>query len=111
MRRIAKPLLLGALWVGCNSQVQAQIAVSKPEDVGLSTAKLSLIHDAVKLHIDNGQISGGIVLVARNGKVAYLEAQGAEGVGNPQPLKTDSIFLLASLSKPGNGGGRIDACG
>jgi len=97
MNRIATYCLLAAL-VG-TSGANAQTTVSKPEE-GFSTKKLELIHEALKLHIDNGQIPGGIVLVARNGKVAYLEAQGAEGVGNPKALKTDSIFLLASLSKP-----------
>ena len=83
-----------------SSSAFAQVVVSKPEDVGLSSKGLNLIHEGLKLHIDEGQVAGGIVLVARNGKVVYLEAQGAQGVGNPQPLKADSIFLLASLSKP-----------
>lgn len=78
----------------------AQTVLTKPEDVGMSSAKLARLHDALKLHIDAGQIPGGIVLVAREGKVVHFEAQGMSSAINGQPLRTDSVFLLASLSKP-----------
>jgi CubicO group peptidase (beta-lactamase class C family) len=83
-----------------SSSTHAQNTQATPEEMGLSSKKLNLIHDALELHINNGQIAGGIVLVARNGKIVHLEAQGVTGVGSTQPLKTDSIFGLASLSKP-----------
>jgi hypothetical protein len=54
----------------------SQTALVKPEDVGMSSAKLARLHDALKLHIDAGQIPGGIVLVAREGKLVHFEAQG-----------------------------------
>jgi succinate dehydrogenase/fumarate reductase flavoprotein subunit len=53
--------------------------LAKPEDVDLSSARLALIHDALKVQVDAGQIPGAIVLVARDGKVVHFEAQGVAG--------------------------------
>jgi CubicO group peptidase (beta-lactamase class C family) len=89
-----------AAFLGLSVFALAQPALTKPEDVGLSSAKLALIHDALKVQVDSGQILGGIVLVARDGKVVYLEAQGIADPGTKQPMRTDLIYGTASLSKP-----------
>jgi CubicO group peptidase (beta-lactamase class C family) len=86
--------------IGLSVPVLAQPALTKPEDVGLSSAKLSLIHDALKVQVDSGQIPGGIVLVARDGKVVYLEAQGITDPVSKRPMQTDLIYGTASLTKP-----------
>lgn len=72
---------------------------AKPEDVGLSSEKLALIRQAVQLNIATGQIPGAIVLVARDGTVVFTDVQGTADSAGTQPLKLDSIFPLASLSK------------
>ncbi len=77
----------------------AQTTLTKPEDVGLSSAKLALIHDAVKMQIDAGQIPGAIVLVARDGKVVHFEAQGVTDAVSKEPLQTDQILGAGSLTK------------
>jgi CubicO group peptidase (beta-lactamase class C family) len=88
-----------AALVGLSSPVFAQAPVARPEDVGLSSARLTLIHDAVKVQMDAGQIPGAIVLVARDGKVVHLEAQGVTGPMSRDPLRTDHIFGAADLTK------------
>ena len=67
--------------------------------MGLSSAKLALIRDAVKIQIDAGQIPGAIVLVARDGKVVHFEAQGVTNAVSKEPLQTDQIFGAGSLTK------------
>jgi CubicO group peptidase (beta-lactamase class C family) len=74
--------------------------VVEPESVGLSTERLGRIHDLVQSHIDAGRISGAVTLVARHGKVAHLEAQGLMDIAGNKPMETDTIFRLASMSKP-----------
>jgi CubicO group peptidase (beta-lactamase class C family) len=78
---------------------RAQDTLAKPEDVGLSSAKLALIHDALKLQIDAGQIPGAIVLVARDGKVVHFEAQGVAHPGSAVQLQTGQILGAGSLTK------------
>jgi CubicO group peptidase (beta-lactamase class C family) len=77
----------------------AQTVLNRPEDVGLSSAKLALIHDALKLQIDAGQIPGAIVLVARDGKVVHFEAQGVAHPGSAEALQNEQILGAGSLTK------------
>ena len=48
---------------------------------------------------DKGKFNG-TVLVAKNGKVLYRQAYGIANYKTNQKMKTDSIFNLASVSKP-----------
>ena len=42
----------------------ASLPSSKPEDVGLSSERLQRIHAMVQRHIDAGDVTGAVVLVA-----------------------------------------------
>ncbi len=88
-----------AALLGLPLPVSAQTIMTHPEDVGLSSAKLALIHEAVKIQIDAGQIPGAIVLVARDGKVVHFEAEGVTNAESKEPLQTDRIFGAADLTK------------
>jgi CubicO group peptidase (beta-lactamase class C family) len=71
-----------------------------PEDVGLSSEHLERIASAIQKSIDDGRIAGGVSLVARHGKIAYLKAVGMADRDAKKPLRTDSIFRMCSMSKP-----------
>jgi CubicO group peptidase (beta-lactamase class C family) len=73
---------------------------SKPEEVGMSTERLARIHDAVLKHIEARDVSGAVTLVARRGKIVHFEAQGLADIDSKKPMAKDSIFRLASMSKP-----------
>src|SRR6202158_4654068 len=73
---------------------------AKPEEVGLSSDRLPRIHAAIQRHIDAGDISGAVTLVGRKGRLAYLEAQGFMDLASKKPMSTDTIFHLASMTKP-----------
>ena len=88
-----------AVLMGWCLPIAAQTLLTKPEDAGLSSARLALIRDAVKIQIDAGQIPGAIVLVARNGKVVHFEAQGVTSAMGKEPMRTDQIFGAGSLTK------------
>jgi CubicO group peptidase (beta-lactamase class C family) len=73
---------------------------AKPEEVGLSSERLPRIHAAIERHIAAGDIAGAVTLVARKGRLAYLEAQGVMDLASKKPMATDTIFHLASMTKP-----------
>jgi CubicO group peptidase (beta-lactamase class C family) len=73
---------------------------SKPEDVGFSSERLKRVTDAFQSEVDKGAIPGAVVLIARNGKIAYFEAFGFQNRESKEPMKTDAIFRIASMSKP-----------
>ena len=78
----------------------ASLPEGKPEDVGLSTQRLARIHSMVAKHMDLGDITGAVMLVARKGKVAYVDVQGVMDLESKKPVTRDTVFRLASMTKP-----------
>ena len=78
----------------------ASIQSGKPEDVGLSPERLGRIHETIQRHIDAHDISGAVTLVARKGRIAQFEAHGAMDLASGKPMAKDSLFWIASMSKP-----------
>src|SRR5271155_2148132 len=79
--------------------VAASVQEAKPEDVGLSQQRLQRIHESMQRHIDAGDISGAVTLVARRGRIAHFEAHGLMDIDSKKPMQKDAIFRLASMSK------------
>ena len=71
-----------------------------PEQVGLSAEKLAETQTAIQKLVDEKRISGGIVMVARRGKVAQFEACGLMDIEAERPMMRDTIFRIYSMSKP-----------
>jgi CubicO group peptidase (beta-lactamase class C family) len=72
----------------------------KPEEVGLSAARLGRIDDHLRRYIDSGKLAGTLTLVARQGKIAYFEPQGHLEIERKRPVTPDSIFRIYSMTKP-----------
>jgi CubicO group peptidase (beta-lactamase class C family) len=81
--------------------VSAQdVAASSPESLGFSAKRLSYIRSWYQAQIDAGALPGAVVAIARNGKIAYLEAVGTQDWNKSIALKADAIFWIASMTKP-----------
>jgi CubicO group peptidase (beta-lactamase class C family) len=76
------------------------LPTAKPEVIGLSPAKLQRLTDAFQAEVDKGAIPGAVLMVARNGNVGYMKAIGFQDREKQIPMKPDSIFWIASLTKP-----------
>lgn len=72
----------------------------KPEDVGLSSARLQRVCDTLKADIDKGLVPGAVVLIARRGKIVCLDALGYRDREAGAAMKVDTIFRIASMTKP-----------
>ena len=70
-----------------------------PESVGLSSVRLERLTAALNDYVKNGKLSGGVALVARRGKVVYVEAFGERDRETKSPMRVDAIFRIASQSK------------
>jgi CubicO group peptidase (beta-lactamase class C family) len=66
---------------------------------GLSTKGLARLHEVMADHVERGAMPGLITLVARHGDV-HIDVIGAQAFGHPEPMERDSIFRIASLTKP-----------
>ncbi len=78
----------------------ASVQTINPEEVGLSTERLQRVHEAIARHIDAHDISGAVTVVARKGRLAHLEAHGLLDIDSKKAMSKDSLFWIASMSKP-----------
>jgi CubicO group peptidase (beta-lactamase class C family) len=92
--------LLAAVATAAPSLLAATLAVSKAEDVGLSSERLRRIHPAIQSHVDSKDFSGAVTIVARKGKVVHFEAHGMADVEAKKAMQTETLFRLASMTKP-----------
>ncbi|HXY36113.1 MAG TPA: serine hydrolase domain-containing protein [Planctomycetaceae bacterium] len=71
-----------------------------PRDVGLSSEKLQKVKSIVQAQVDKKRIAGAVVLVARHGKVAFLESFGKLDLKSGKSMPPDAIFRFYSMTKP-----------
>jgi CubicO group peptidase (beta-lactamase class C family) len=76
------------------------VEVSSPESVGLSSARLELIAKAFTKEIEDKQLPGVAIMVARKGKVVYSNAFGVRDPNGSDPMRTDTIVRIYSMTKP-----------
>jgi CubicO group peptidase (beta-lactamase class C family) len=101
MRRMNRiSLVISLIAVAAFSLMGASLPSTKPDDVGLSSERLQRIHAMVLHHMDLGEITGAVVLVARKGQVAYVDVQGTMDAETKKPMTCDSLFRMASMTKP-----------
>ncbi|MBM4059175.1 MAG: beta-lactamase family protein, partial [Planctomycetes bacterium] len=76
-------------------------AVAAPEAVGLDAERLRAIRPLVEAEITAGNLPGCVVCIGRGGRIAWLEAIGErQAAPAAEPMTVDTIFDLASLTKP-----------
>ncbi len=73
---------------------------SDPEDEGFSKERLERIAPVIQKYIDEDLTPGVLTAIMRNEKIVYLETQGYMDVEERKPLKKDTIFRIASMTKP-----------
>jgi CubicO group peptidase (beta-lactamase class C family) len=78
----------------------AAAPTARPEEVGLSSERLKRISELMQRHVEARNLSGAVTLVARNGRVAHLEAHGLMDLASNKAMQKDAIFRIMSMTKP-----------
>jgi len=73
---------------------------AKAEEVGLSSEKLDRIGRILRADVERGRIPGAVVIVARKGRIAYLDTVGFRDKTAGAAMTQDAIFRIASMTKP-----------
>jgi CubicO group peptidase (beta-lactamase class C family) len=99
---LVRVVSLAALAVGIALPVAAQgiPKVQSPEEVGFLSTRLKRLSDRLNEGVQKGEIPGAVVLIARNGKIVMFDAFGFRDRETKAPMKTDTIFRIASMTKP-----------
>lgn len=71
----------------------------RPSDLGFNIIKLSAIDSIVTDAIKQRAIPGAVVLVAKDGRIAYERSFGFMGYDSLEPVYTETIYDLASVTK------------
>jgi CubicO group peptidase (beta-lactamase class C family) len=66
---------------------------------GLSKARLDRMHEVMADYVERGEVPGLVTLVSRRGEV-HVDAIGMKALGSNDPMRRDTIFRIASLTKP-----------
>ena len=72
----------------------------RPEDVGLSTERLQRLAARMQEGIAKGEYPGAVLVIGRQGKVAYSQTFGVQNPDTGVPMREDAIFRIASMTKP-----------
>ena len=70
-----------------------------PESVGFNAVKLARIDSLMQKTIDTAAAPGGVILVAKDGKIIHHKAYGHHTYKKNRQVKTSDIFDLASVTK------------
>lgn len=83
-----------------SAHAQAPLQRAAPETVGMSGPRLARIGVALREEVEHNRIPGAVVAVARRGRLVYFEAVGYQDRERGVPMRPDSIFAIASMTKP-----------
>ena len=73
----------------------------KPEQVGLSTARLARLDEVMKRrYVDGGYLPGLITQVYRRGELVHSGLSGHMDLERDTPMREDAIFRIYSMTKP-----------
>lgn len=91
--------LLGLACLGLVPLAQAQLPTATAAQSGMAADRLAMIRPAMEQYVRDGQMAGSVTLVARRGKVVVHEAVGMRDREASAPMRTDSLFRIASQTK------------
>ena len=66
---------------------------------GWSKARLGRMHDVMARPVTEGGVPGIVTLLSRRGDV-HVDAIGMKAVGSSDAMRRDTIFRIASMTKP-----------
>ncbi len=98
--RLSKALFTLAFVASSSAIFSADLDKATPDSVGLSAARLARVDAALKPYIDNKQLAGAVVAIARKNKTVYMKSFGAADIDSNKAMTDDAIFRIASMTKP-----------
>ncbi len=79
---------------------QAAVATHAANLRGFTAEGLAAFNAGFHQLVDDKKLANVVTLVARHGEIVNLDAYGVLDVSDPKPAQVDSIFRIASMTKP-----------
>ena len=97
-------ILLVCILFGCATAAFAadtlNIGKPDPEAAGMNARRLSQIPARMQEYVDAHTTAGIVTILARHGRIVSFEAVGYADWENKKPMRKDTMFRIASLTKP-----------
>ncbi|UCE49487.1 MAG: beta-lactamase family protein [Phycisphaerales bacterium] len=102
MNRIARTFAFCLLVVAsfAPAALSRGLARTTPRAEGLSEDRLAEITALMQEHVDDKKLAGAVAVVARRGKVAYMQSIGKQDIEADIDMNAGTIFRIASMTKP-----------
>jgi len=97
--RVVSSLLI-IIAFGCQLALSQGLPIATPEEVGVSSVRLTRVDKFVKRHLEAHHFAGAVTVAARRGKVVQFKAYGMQDIESGTPMSKDSIFRFYSMTKP-----------
>jgi CubicO group peptidase (beta-lactamase class C family) len=70
-----------------------------PEAAGFSRERLGRLDAVMQSAVDDGRLAGAVTMIMRHGQLVHVKAYGQQDREAGIPMKTDTIFRVASMTK------------
>jgi CubicO group peptidase (beta-lactamase class C family) len=98
--RLRVPVAVLALWAVLTPGLAGQpLPTGAPEALGFSGQRLERLSTVLDGYVEKGLLPGGVMIVAREGRVAYRHAFGLRDVESGDAMPSDALFRIASQTK------------
>jgi len=78
----------------------AALEMASPESVGMDSARLDRITQAMQGYVDEGLLAGVVTMAARDNKIVHFESVGYRDLEAEAAMSNDALFRIYSMSKP-----------
>ncbi len=94
-----------ALLAACASQPSSLrtltgLDYASPESVGIDSARLERVTQAMQGFVDEGKLAGVVTAAARDGKIFHFESVGQRDIAAGDAMENDDLFRIYSMTKP-----------
>jgi CubicO group peptidase (beta-lactamase class C family) len=90
----------GCVWAWLSTGPLRSALAAAPGPGGFSPERLAAIPAAVQAAVDRGDTAGVVTLLYRHGDIAQVNAVGWQDEAARTPMRRDTIFRIASMTKP-----------
>lgn len=88
-----------ALETGITQKSAKPLSRSRAQNGGLSPTRLARLHETLLRHVERRRLPGLVAAISRRG-AEHVDAIGTLGFDRTAPMRRDTIFRLASVTKP-----------
>ena len=100
IHRFAFATVAASLLLGVPLARADELPRATPDSVGISSERLGRIATVLNADIEAGKLPGAVVAIVRKDKLVYFEAFGWRDKAADVRMTTDTIFSIASMTKP-----------